>query len=181
MESIRQAIVVMGVSGCGKSTFGAMLADALHCSFIEGDRFHSAANVAKMHAGQPLSDEDRWPWLEALGAAAASTIAAEGRVVMACSALKRVYRERLATTIAAPTAFLLLDVAADELNRRLIARHGHFMPASLLESQLQTLERPGLDECALTVVADVPFRTLLSNDEIQAFLSKSARALHGNW
>ena len=165
-----RAIVVMGVSGSGKSTLGGMLAAELHCPFLEGDSFHPDANVAKMRAGEPLDDADRWPWLDALGAAAGKAAAMRGRVVVACSALKHSYRDRLAAAIDAPTLFVLLEASAEELERRMGNRPGHYMPKSLLDSQLQTLERPGNDECALTLDAETPIRQLC--DDIYAFLDQ---------
>lgn len=149
----RLAIVVMGVSGSGKSTLAAALADRLSCPLIEGDDFHSAANVAKMHAGHPLDDADRWPWLDRLGAAIGAASLGPGIAVAACSALKRSYRERLQAASDVPLAFALLDTRPDELARRLSSRSGHYMPASLLGSQLATLERPGIGERALTLDA----------------------------
>ena len=143
------AIIVMGVSGSGKSTLGALLAARLHATFLEGDSFHSEANVAKMRAGIPLTDEDRWPWLDRLGGAMAAAVARDGLVVAACSALRRGYRERLAVATGSPIVFVLLDTAQTELARRLGNRPGHYMPASLLDSQLRTLERPSGDEPAL--------------------------------
>ncbi len=143
------AIVVMGVSGSGKSTLGALLAERLGCAFLEGDAFHAREAVAMMQAGHPLSDEDRWPWLDRLGAALASEVAAHGVVVAACSALRRVYRDRLASALAAPMRFVLLDSDAETLRGRVSHRAGHFMPPSLLASQLATLERPQPDEAAL--------------------------------
>jgi len=147
------AVIVMGVSGSGKSTLGQLLAQDLDCPFIEGDELHDAASVAKMAAGTPLTDEDRWPWLDRLGAALHAATEANGMAVAACSALKHRYRERLAKAIAAPTAFILLDADVPELERRLRARAGHYMPASLLPSQLKALERPGEDEHALILDA----------------------------
>ena len=167
-----KAIVVMGVSGSGKSTLGGMLAAELHCPFLEGDSFHPDANVAKMRAGEPLDDDDRWPWLDALGAAAGQAAAARGRVIVACSALKHSYRDRIAAAIAAPTLFVLLEVSTDELERRMGNRPGHYMPKSLLDSQLRTLERPGADECALTLDAELPIRELC--DEIYAYLDRAS-------
>lgn len=146
----------MGVSGSGKSTLGALLARRLDCPFLEGDDFHDARAVAKMSAGQPLDDGDRWPWLDRLGLAAGQIVASGGRVVAACSALKRGYRERLRAAIGAPTRFVLLDAGQDELLRRLIRRSGHYMPASLLDSQLATLERPGFGEAIFTLDATAP-------------------------
>ncbi len=143
----------MGVSGSGKSTLGAVLAQALACPFLDGDDFHDAAAIAKMSAGQPLTDEDRWPWLDRLGRAMSQSLAAGGSAVAACSALRRSYRDRLRAAIAAPTRFVLLDASPAELQRRLDHRSDHYMPASLLGSQLATLERPGDDEAATLLPA----------------------------
>jgi len=142
-------VVVMGVSGSGKTAVGAALAEALGLRFVDGDALHPAANVAKMAAGIPLDDADRAPWLDAIGA-----VLAGGQVVVACSALKRAYRDRLRA--AAPGLQLVfLDGSPVLLESRMTARPGHFMPASLLGSQLATLERPGPDEHALTTdIAD---------------------------
>jgi gluconokinase len=169
-----RAIVVMGVSGSGKSTLGALLAESLGCRFLEGDSFHSRASIAKMTAGQPLDDEDRWPWLDRLGAALDAEVEADGVGVAACSALKRAYRERLERAVSAPLAFVFLDVDGDELTRRLHARPHHYMPVSLLRSQLQTLERPGRDEAALALDALQPPQTLC--DVTLAWLAKTARS-----
>ncbi|USI74565.1 gluconokinase [Sphingomonas morindae] len=146
----------MGVSGSGKSTLGAALAARLACPFLEGDSFHAPEAVAKMRGGEPLTDEDRWPWLDRLGAALDQAVRAEGLAIAACSALKRAYRTRLEAAIAAPVAFLLLDVARDELAARLERRTDHYMPKSLLDSQLATLERPDADEPALVLDSTRP-------------------------
>jgi gluconokinase len=143
----------MGVSGSGKSTLGAILAQALDCPFLDGDDFHHAAAIAKMSAGEPLTDDDRWPWLDRLGRAMDKTLASGETAVAACSALRRSYRDRLRAAISAPTRFVLLDASPDELQRRLDDRTGHYMPASLLDSQLATLERPGADEAATSFAA----------------------------
>lgn len=165
----------MGVSGCGKSTLGALLAGALDCSFLEGDAFHDASAVAKMSAGQPLVDEDRWPWLDRLGGAIGETLTAQGGVVAACSALKRDYRDRLREAIGAPTRFILLDAQPDELLRRINQRAGHYMPASLLDSQLATLERPAPDEAILTLDAATSPERLRALS--QTWLETAARPL----
>lgn len=143
----------MGVSGSGKSTLGASLAEALGTTFIEGDAFHDAAAVAKMRAGHPLTDADRWPWLDRLGAAIGKELRESGLVVAACSALRRCYRDRLARAIGGPTRFILLDGSADDLRERVAHRAGHYMPSSLLDSQLATLEPPMPDEAATTLDA----------------------------
>ena len=145
-------IVVMGVSGCGKSIIGARLARRLGLPFAEGDDFHPTANVQKMAAGVPLTDDDRWPWLAIVGAWLGDH--RTGGVV-ACSALREVYRDVLRE--AAPAAYFVhLAASREELLRRLSGRHGHFMPATLLDSQLATLEplRPG--EAGITLDAVQP-------------------------
>jgi carbohydrate kinase (thermoresistant glucokinase family) len=135
-------VVVMGVSGSGKSTIGARVAAELGVPFAEGDDFHGDANRAKMAAGVPLTDEDRWPWLAALRDWAA---ASEDGCVVACSALRRAYRDVLRE--AGPDViFLEVDVPHDVLRARMAARSAHFMPTSLLDSQLATLEPLGADE-----------------------------------
>lgn len=146
-----KALIVMGVSGSGKSTLGAALAGALECTFLEGDDFHSPEAVARMRAGIPLTDADRWPWLDRLGHAIAARLDTEAIVVAACSALRRVYRDRLRNAISAPVSYVLMDADTDELMRRMTGRPGHYMPPGLLNSQLNTLERPDSDEGILTL------------------------------
>ncbi|UAK26493.1 gluconokinase [Sphingomonas nostoxanthinifaciens] len=146
----------MGVSGSGKSTLGAMLAGTLDAPFLEGDAFHPAANVAKMHSGEPLTDEDRWPWLDRLGRALGEAVIERGTAVAACSALKRSYRVRLREAAGMPITFVLLEADRQELMRRMSERPGHFMPTSLLDSQLDTLELPGSDEPAIILDAREP-------------------------
>jgi gluconokinase len=136
------AVIVMGVSGSGKSTLGVALAVAIGCPFLEGDDFHAPEAVEKMRAGIPLTDDDRWPWLDRLGSALGSEVARNKIAVAACSALKKAYRDRLRQAIPAPVGFVLMDANPEELLRRLTARTHHYMPASLLTSQLDTLERP---------------------------------------
>jgi gluconokinase len=128
-------VVVMGVSGAGKTTIGRALAAALGWPFVEADELHPAANVAKMARGEPLDDADRAPWLDAV----AARMRALGDGVVACSALRVRYRDVL--RIRDDVRFVLLEVPEAELERRVAARKGHFMPASLLPSQLATLER----------------------------------------
>ena len=148
-----QAIVVMGVAGSGKSTLSRLLAEALECRFIEGDDLHSEANVDKMRSGQPLVDEDRWPWLDRLGEALGEATREDGVAVAACSALKLAYRERLARAADVPVSFIMPEADRAELARRMESRKGHYMPPSLLASQLATLERPGPEERALILDA----------------------------
>ena len=146
----RPLVVVMGVCGCGKSTIGSALAGRLDLPFLEGDEYHPQSNVDKMAQGLPLSDEDRWPWLSALGLAMRKAAKEKGGGVCACSALKRDYRQHLSDAVGAPVLYVLLDESRASLLQRLQARKGHYMPVSLLDSQLAILERPGPDEFALT-------------------------------
>lgn len=138
-------IVVMGVSAAGKSAVGTRVAARLGVAFVDADDLHPASNVAKMSAGVPLDDDDRWPWLDAVAARLA-----QGSVVIACSALKRAYRDRLRQSAPA-TLFVLLSGTETVLAERAAHRHGHFMPPSLLRSQLDTLEALGTDEAGFTV------------------------------
>ena len=144
------AIIVMGVSGSGKSTIGALLAEALGWPFADADGFHPAANVAKMAAGQPLTDEDRWPWLDAIAAHIGASRTAGQPVVVACSALRRAYRERLRAGHG-DLIFLHLAGAPGVIAERQAARQGHFMPPSLMASQFATLEDPAAEADAVTV------------------------------
>jgi carbohydrate kinase (thermoresistant glucokinase family) len=149
------AVVVMGVASCGKTTVGEALAQSLDVAFTEGDKLHGEANVAKMSAGIPLTDEDRWPWLARVG----SALQGPGGRIASCSALKRSYREAIRNAAARPVFFIHLHGTADVLRQRIAARKGHFMPASLLDSQLATLEMPGSDEHAITIdIAQSPER-----------------------
>lgn len=143
--------IVMGVSGCGKSDIGRRLAQALQVRFIEGDAFHPQENLAKMAAGVPLTDDDRYGWLLALRAELARAMQAGEPVVLACSALKRAYRDILRGADAGAVCFLHLDGPRELIAQRMAARSGHFMPPSLLDSQLRTLERLQPDECGLTL------------------------------
>ncbi|UZN02950.1 gluconokinase [Cellulomonas sp. S1-8] len=138
-------VVVMGVSGTGKSTVGQALADLLGRPFLEGDALHPEANVAKMSAGVPLGDDDRWPWLRAVRDAMSGHAADGTSTVVACSALRRPYRDVLREADGR-VRFVLLDVAPGALRDRIVHRSGHWMPPSLLESQLATLEPLQADE-----------------------------------
>ena len=155
-------LIVAGVSGSGKTTVGAMLAGRLHWPFADADDFHPAANIEKMRAGIPLTDEDRWPWLRAVEAWMDERIAAGESGVLGCSALKRSYRDMLLG--GRPDArMVFLDVDPEELARRLAARHGHFFPEKLLGTQLDALDPPQPDEHVISVVeADEPAGTVAS-------------------
>lgn len=158
-------VIVAGVAGSGKTTVGAQVAGRLGWRFADADEFHPAANVAKMRAGVPLTDEDRVPWLRAIGAWMDDLIAAGQSGVVTCSALKRAYRDELLRGRPAVTMFFL-QVTRDVLVRRLTGRLGHFFPEELLDSQLRTLEPPAPDERVVIVSADVaPARIV---DEIVA-------------
>jgi gluconokinase len=146
-------LIVSGVSGSGKSTVGALLAGMLRWQFADADSFHSEANVAKMRSGVPLTDEDRAPWLRAITEWMDVRIAAGQSAVLACSALKRVYRDELLAGRPAAT-MVFLEVDRDVLARRLSARHGHFFPEKLLDSQLAALEPPAQDEHVHVVKVD---------------------------
>jgi carbohydrate kinase (thermoresistant glucokinase family) len=135
----------MGVSGSGKSTIGAAIADALAVRFVDGDSLHSPASVERMQSGIPLTDDDRWPWLDRIGAELADAVRSPAGVVIACSALKRAYRDRIRA--AAPAVrFVFLEGSRETIEARMATRSGHYMPTSLLASQLATLERPNRDE-----------------------------------
>jgi len=134
-------VVLMGVSGCGKTTIGRLLGKRLQCEFIDADDFHPPANVAKMAAGVPLEDADRWPWLERLNAELRQREARARGAVLACSALKQSYRDRLLAGLAR-CELVYLRADAELLRARLAGRSHRYMPASLLESQLATLEPP---------------------------------------
>jgi gluconokinase len=148
-----QTLVVMGVSGSGKTTVAKGVAATRGWAYLEGDDLHPGANVAKMASGQPLGDEDRRPWLRAIADRIGVAEAAGEDLVVTCSALKRSYRDLLRDGHPS-VRFCQLDVSRDELQRRLEARRGHYMPASLLDSQLVTLELLEPDEPGITVAAD---------------------------
>ncbi len=156
-------LVVMGVSGSGKSTIAAQLATRIGLPFIDGDDLHPQRNVDKMHAGHPLDDEDRWPWLDRVADALNDRASTAGGVVLACSALKRIYRDRIRAGTGGRVRFAFLDVGFEEIERRLKSRVGHFMPNQLLRSQFDTLQRPGTDEIdVMTVAADGPAEAIVA-------------------
>lgn len=155
--SFKGAAVVMGVASCGKTSVGELLAEKLSAHFIEGDRLHPATNVAKMSAGNALTDEDRWPWLRAIG----ESLAGREPAVASCSALKKIYREAIAKAAQRKVYFIYLHGSRELLESRIRARKGHFMPASLLDSQLNTLEIPSADEPALKLDIALPVAELV--------------------
>jgi gluconokinase len=150
-------VVVMGVSGCGKTSVGDGLARRIGADFIEGDSLHPTANVEKMRAGSPLDDADRWPWLDALGRA----LGADGNVVVSCSALKRSYRDRLRALAGRPVVFIYLHGDRDVLAARMAARSHDYMPLSLLDSQLATLEPPHAEDRVVAIEINQPLEAIV--------------------
>lgn len=148
------AFVVMGVAGCGKSTIGAAVAAATGAVYLDGDDLHPAANIAKMSSGEPLTDADRAPWLQAVGEALRD---ARSPVLIGCSALKRSYRDIIRHAAHRPVTFLHLAGSRALIERRMGERTGHFMPVSLLDSQFAALEPLEPDETGLAVDIDQPF------------------------
>jgi gluconokinase len=147
------ALIMMGVSGSGKSTIADKLAERIGWRSVDGDKFHPASNIAKMSAGHPLTDEDRWPWLKAIAAEIDRSCKAGEKAVIACSALKRSYREILVHG-RDDVRIVYLDGSQQLIAERLARRSGHFMPPGLLESQFKTLEPPDESENPVTVSID---------------------------
>jgi carbohydrate kinase (thermoresistant glucokinase family) len=162
-------VIVMGVSGSGKTTVGTLLAAQLRWDFLDADWLHPAANVDKMHKGVALTDEDRGPWLRAIAEWIDRTRNAGGHGVVACSALKRRYREALVGD-RADVRLVYLEGDATLIARRIATREEHFMPASLLKSQFDALEPPGPDERPITVPIDLPPRDIVARilEELKA-------------
>ena len=155
-------IVVMGVAGSGKTTVASQLAEKLGVPFVEGDSLHPAANVKKMASGIPLTDEDRLPWLQAIGERMEVERATGHGVVVACSALKHAYRDVLRACVHGKMHFLLLDGSRQLISDRMKKRKGHFMPPALLDSQFATLEKPTPDEHAVILDISHPIPALLA-------------------
>lgn len=164
-------VVVMGVSGSGKSTIAAGLAKRLGVTFVEGDDLHPHANVEKMAGGIPLTDDDRWPWLRAVGQAMEAVRQGEGGVVVSCSALKRAYRDCIRAEVNGLVRFVLLTGSRAVIAGRMAGRKGHFMPTTLLDSQFATLELPGSDENAVTLDVAQSIEALVD----QAFTAVSGK------
>lgn len=163
-------LVVMGVSGCGKSSVGTAIAAHFGIAYIEGDAMHPAANIAKMSSGTPLDDDDRWPWLDALSAHLRSAVEEGSGAVATCSALKSVYRDRIQAGSGPQTRFIFLDCSRQTLERNLAGRKGHFMPPSLLDSQLATLEPPYNEARAIIIDGNQAF-----GDVIRSIIAKLER------
>lgn len=166
-------VVVMGVAGCGKSSVGRLLAEVLEASFIEGDTFHSVENIARMAAGTPLTDSDRVGWLALLAARLEDGREQGEQMVLACSALKRRYRDRLR---AGDAGLLFVHLAGDKalIAGRMTQRPGHFMPASLIDSQFADLEALDVDERAIVCSVAEPPEAIVAR--VQAHLNEESTA-----
>ena len=161
-------IIVMGVSGCGKTMVGSKLAKRLKWEFIDGDKLHPISNIQKMKTGTPLTDDDRWPWLEKIAYQMGEHKTQEDqirahKIVVACSALRQTYRQYLRDQIKGPIRFIHLHGSKEIIAQRLSARQNHFMPPHLLDSQFATLEAPGQDENVISINIDQPVDTILNN------------------
>jgi gluconokinase len=154
----------MGVAGCGKTAVGSALAEALGWWMVEGDQLHPPENVERMRSGLPLTDVHRWGWLDAIGAELARARREGAGAVAACSALKRAYRDRL-RRYAGDLLFVHLSIDKAAATARVASRKGHFMPASLIDSQFADLEPPGSDEAAVTLDATRPIAELVATTE----------------
>lgn len=150
-------IILMGVAGCGKSSVGEAISARTGIAYRDGDDLHPAANVEKMRAGIPLTDEDRWPWLDQVG----RELADKAPLIIGCSALKRVYRDRIRALAGGPVTFVHLAGSRDLIAGRMAQRTGHYMPLSLLDSQFAALEVPQPDEGALTADISQPLDALV--------------------
>ena len=165
-------IVIFGVSGVGKTTVGKLLARELGWQFLEADEFHTTANIQKMRSGWPLTDEDRWPWLDCLRKQIEQLLAAGENAVLACSALKRAYRDRLRVSDEVKLVFLRGDYALVE--KQLRSRREHFMNPDLLQSQFDDLQEPLPDEHALTVASGRTPEQIVEEIEAKLQLAKNA-------
>ena len=155
-------IVVMGVAGSGKTTIAGGLAETFGVPFVEGDSLHPPANVKKMASGIPLTDDDRWPWLEAIGERMEVERVTGHGVVVSCSALRHAYRDCLRKKVNGTVQFILLDGSRELIGDRMKKRKGHFMPPALLDSQFATLEKPTPDEHAVILDISHPIPALLA-------------------
>ncbi len=153
-------IVIMGVAGCGKTTVGEKLSEVMGIPFLDGDTLHPQANIEKMAAGIPLSDNDRLPWLEAVGRAFASS---ETPLIIGCSALKRAYRDVIGKIAQEGVTFIHLTGSREIIAERMAKRTRHFMPLTLLDSQFATLESPGDDEDAIVIDIDQPIDVIVQS------------------
>jgi gluconokinase len=166
----RLAVVVMGVAGSGKTTVGRLLADALGGAFIDGDDLHTPQARAKMGAGVALTDDDRWPWLDRIGAELAEGLARGSARIVACSALKRAYRDRLRAAAGPALRFVYLAAEPQAMRSRVGSRHGHYMPSSLVDSQFAALEAPENEGDVIAISAETDLAT-----EIPALAARLSR------
>jgi gluconokinase len=150
------AVVVMGVSGSGKTTVGRRLAKALKADFIDGDDLHTDEAREKMRAGLPLTDDDRWPWLDRIGGVLAAGLAERRPTIVASSALRRAYRDRLRAAVGPSLQFVYLAATPEAMRKRVARRKGHYMPASLVDSQFATLEPPDGEAGVTEISAEAP-------------------------
>lgn len=157
-EKNRRLYVIMGVAGCGKSTVGHAVADQLGGTYLEGDEFHPKTNIEKMSNGQPLTDEDRWPWLKIIAQEMAN---ADGLIFTGCSALKRSYRDFIKQKAGEDVTFIHLSGTKELIAERMTKRAGHFMPTSLLDSQFATLEALSEEESSIIVDISVSEQEIL--------------------
>lgn len=158
-------LVIMGVAGCGKSSVGMEMQARLGVPYVDGDDLHSPGNVAKMRAGIPLTDDDRWLWLDRV----AATLADQAPVIVGCSALKRTYRDRIRAGAGGPVRFVYLAGSRALIAERMSAREGHYMPVSLIDSQFAALEPPADDEAAFTTEIDRPLTVIV--DAVETYLN----------
>ncbi|MBV1702458.1 MAG: gluconokinase [Hyphomicrobiales bacterium] len=165
-------VIIMGVAGCGKTSVGEALAARTDWTYLDGDTLHSRENVAKMSAGIPLTDADRWPWLETVGQtfAKSTTRLSPARLMIGCSALKRAYRDHIRAAAGAPVTFVHLSGTREIIEQRMRHRSGHFMPLALLDSQFAALEPPAVDESAFSEDIDQTLDAIVT--EIAARLSQ---------
>lgn len=164
---VGQIIVIMGVSGCGKTTVGKLVAEGLACEFIEGDEYHSRENIAQMASGQPLNDESRRNWMASLNRKLGEVLATDLQAVLACSALKKAYRQWLAKDFQGQVLFIYLKGDFEEINRRMEERRDHYMKANMLASQFEALEEPqGVPTFGLALGSDEIARRVLALPEV---------------
>lgn len=147
-------LIVMGVSGCGKSTIASRLAQLLNWEFVEGDEFHPPSNIQKMANAIPLTDDDRWPWLDHIAGYLQKRLEENKPVILACSALKEKYRERLSAHLKPRPLFIYLKGSQERIAKQLSQRKGHYMPLSLLQSQFEALEEPAAKSNAIIIEID---------------------------
>lgn len=159
---IPRRMVIMGVAGSGKSSIGEALAARLGIIYLDGDNLHPAANIAKMSSGVPLTDDDRWPWLEQVGFRLRD---AAQPMAIGCSALKRAYRDFISKAAQAPVLFIYLAGSKEVIASRMHERRGHFMPEALLDSQFATLEEPAADEHVIRVDIAAPLEQVVTSIE----------------